>query len=89
LIDYFGADSKKTSAAGDYFFPILLLPSCTQSRHFPTPPPRPIFTPLFQEEDFVPWRDKREENKKAGGMQPVVGSRFDKKQKNGLDEDVQ
>jgi hypothetical protein len=42
-----------------------------------------------QEEDFVPWRDKREENKKAGGMLPAIGSRFDKKPKLGADDKAQ
>ncbi len=42
-----------------------------------------------QEEDFVPWRDKREENKKAGGMLPALGSRFDKKQKLGAEDKAQ
>jgi hypothetical protein len=44
---------------------------------------------LPQEDDFIPWREKREENKKAGGMLAhekkagghVAGSLHDKKPK--------
>jgi hypothetical protein len=65
-------------AAAAAFYPHL--------HHLPRSHSRP---PTLQEEDFVPWRDKREENKKSGGMQPTIGSRFDKKAKVAADDGAQ